>query len=176
MVLLMIVQTDILLSSLLGTDKVSGVVMVHGQYHTCCCCWTCSWLSLLFKLLLSFVFGLLTHFFKIGFCLSHALWLVAVWCQIWNIYNLITWSSLNAFQVEILRWRYYSYEDLWDWHCCSYCFQVFFFWFLGRLFSVFSFLLWNSLWLVEEMLTVLCLFLIIRMEICQFLWEIYLSF
>jgi hypothetical protein len=29
--------------------------------------------SLLFKLLLSFVFGLLTHFFKVGFFLSHAL-------------------------------------------------------------------------------------------------------
>jgi hypothetical protein len=28
-----------------------------------------------------------------------------------------------------------------------------------------SFLLWNSLWLVEEVLTLLCLFLIVRMEI-----------
>ncbi len=115
MVLLMIVQIDILLSSLLGIYKVSGDVMVPGQYHTCCCCWTCSWPSLLFKLLLSFVFGLLTHFFQVGFCLSHALWLVAVWCQIWNIYNFITWFS-QCFSGWNLRWRYYSYEDMWDWH------------------------------------------------------------
>jgi hypothetical protein len=41
------------------------------------------------------------------------------------------------------------------------------------LFSVLSFLLWNSLWLVEEVLTFLFFFLVIRMEISQFLWEIY---
>ncbi len=37
----------------------------------------------------------------------------------------------------------------------------------------FVFLLWNSLWLVEEVLTSLCLLLIVRMEISWFLWEIY---
>ncbi len=46
---------------------------------------------------------------------------------------------------------------------------MFCFLFLCPLFSVFSFFLWNSLWLVEEMLTSLCLFLIVRMEISQFL-------
>ncbi len=74
-------------------------------------------------------------------------------------------------------------EQVWDWHCCSYCFLGFFFiiifififiGFLGPLFSVLSFLLWNSLWLVEEVLTSLCLFLIVRMEISQFSWEIIL--
>jgi hypothetical protein len=60
-------------------------------------------------------------------------------------------------------------EHVWDWHYCSYCFC---FLFLGPLFSVLSFLLWSSLWLVEEVLTSLCLFLIMRMEIIQFLWEI----
>jgi hypothetical protein len=64
-------------------------------------------------------------------------------------------------------------EQVWDWHCCSYCFHVqFFFWFLGPLLSVLSFLLWNSLWLVEEVLTLLCLFLVARMWISWFLWEI----
>jgi hypothetical protein len=37
----------------------------------------------------------------------------------------------------------------------------------------FVFLLWNSLWPVEEVLTSLCLLLIVRMEISWFLWEIY---
>jgi hypothetical protein len=37
--------------------------------------------------------------------------------------------------------------------------------FFGPLFSVLSFLLWNSLWLVEEVLTLLCLFLNVGMEI-----------
>jgi hypothetical protein len=46
--------------------------------------------------------------------------------------------------------------------------------FLGPLFSVLSFILWNSLWLVEEVLTLLCFFLIVRMEISQLLWEIFL--
>jgi hypothetical protein len=36
--------------------------------------------------------------------------------------------------------------------------------FLGPLFSVLSFL-WDSLWLVEEVLTLLCLLLLMRMEI-----------
>jgi hypothetical protein len=39
-----------------------------------------------------------------------------------------------------------------------------YFLFLGPLFSVLSFL-WDSLWLVEEVLTLLCLLLIMRMEI-----------
>ncbi len=57
-------------------------------------------------------------------------------------------------------------EQVWDWYCCSYCFRFLFcFSFLGPLFSVFSFLLWDSLWLVEEVLTLLCLLLIMRMEI-----------
>jgi hypothetical protein len=47
--------------------------------------------------------------------------------------------------------------------CCSYCFHIFLF--LGPLFSVLPFLLLNSLWLVGEVLTLLCLFLIMRMEI-----------
>ncbi len=41
--------------------------------------------------------------------------------------------------------------------------------FLRPLFSVLSFFLWNSLWLVEEVLTSLCLFLVVRMEISGFL-------
>jgi hypothetical protein len=49
-------------------------------------------------------------------------------------------------------------EQVLDWHYCSYCFCVLFhFLFLGSLFFVLSFLLWNSLWLVEEVLTLLCL-------------------
>jgi hypothetical protein len=36
-----------------------NTILVAGAEHV----------SLLFKLLLSFVFGLLTHFFKVGFCL-----------------------------------------------------------------------------------------------------------
>ncbi len=32
--------------------------------------------------------------------------------------------------------------------------------------------LWNSLWLVEELLTLLYVFLIVRMEISHFLWEL----
>jgi hypothetical protein len=53
-----------------------------------------------------------------------------------------------------------------DWCHCSYCFHVFLnYLFLGPWFSVLSFLLWNSLWLVEEVLTLLCIFLIMRMEI-----------
>jgi len=57
-------------------------------------------------------------------------------------------------------------EQVWDWYCCSYCFHVLFcFLFLGPLFSVFSFLLWDSPWLLEEVLTLLCLLLIMRTEI-----------
>jgi hypothetical protein len=37
--------------------------------------------------------------------------------------------------------------------------------FFGPLFSVLSLLLWNSLWLVDEVLTLLCLFLNVGMEI-----------
>ncbi len=45
-------------------------------------------------------------------------------------------------------------EQVSDWNCCSYRFCVLFcFLFLGPLFSVLSFLLWNSLWLVKEVLT-----------------------
>jgi hypothetical protein len=36
------------------------------------------------------------------------------------------------------------------------------------------FLLWNSPWLLEEVLTSVRLFLIMRMEISRFLWEILL--
>ncbi len=39
--------------------------------------------------------------------------------------------------------------------------------------SLLSFLLWNSLWLVEFFLTLLCFFLIVKIEISWFLWEIY---
>ncbi len=78
MVLLMIVQIDILLSSLLETDKVSGDVMVPICYVMLSTPYLLLPLNMfmtvmLFKLLFSFVFGLLTHFFKVGFCLSHAL-------------------------------------------------------------------------------------------------------
>jgi hypothetical protein len=56
-------------------------------------------------------------------------------------------------------------EQVWGWYCCSYCFRVLFcFLFLCPLFSVLSFL-WDSLWLIEEVLTLLCLLLIMRMEI-----------
>ncbi len=49
-------------------------------------------------------------------------------------------------------------EQVLDWHYCSYCFCILFnFLFLGSLFFVLSFLPWNSLWLVEEVLTLLCL-------------------
>jgi hypothetical protein len=41
--------------------------------------------------------------------------------------------------------------------------------FLHPLFSALSFLIWNSLWLVEELLTLLYVFLIMRMEISEFL-------
>jgi hypothetical protein len=41
--------------------------------------------------------------------------------------------------------------------------------FVSWSFFVLPFLLWNSLWLVEEVLTLLCLFLIVRMEVSQFL-------
>jgi hypothetical protein len=44
--------------------------------------------------------------------------------------------------------------------------------FLGPSFSVLPFLLWNSLWLVEEVLTLLYFFWIMRIEISQFLWEV----
>ncbi len=46
---------------------------------------------------------------------------------------------------------------------------------LCPLFSVFPFLLWNSLWLVEQVLNLLCLFLIVKMEISRFLWEIFID-
>jgi hypothetical protein len=49
----------------------------------------------------------------------------------------------------------------------------FFNWFFGPLFFVLSFLLWNYLWIVEEVLTFLFFFLVIRMEISRFLWKIY---
>jgi hypothetical protein len=61
-----------------------------------------------------------------------------------------------------------------DWHHCSYCFHVLFIYlFLGPWFSLLSFILWNPLWLVEEVLTLLCIFLIMQMEISWFLWEIF---
>jgi len=44
-------------------------------------------------------------------------------------------------------------------------FMFYLFMFLGPWFSVLSFVRWNSLWLVEEVLTLLCIFLIMRMEI-----------
>ncbi len=60
-------------------------------------------------------------------------------------------------------------EQVSDWNCCSYHFCVLFcFLFLGPLFSVLSFLLWNSLWLVKEVLTS-------HMEISWFLWEVCFS-
>jgi hypothetical protein len=43
------------------------------------------------------------------------------------------------------------------------------------MYSVLSLLLWNSLWLVEEVLTLLCFFLIVIMEISQFLGGILLK-
>ncbi len=46
---------------------------------------------------------------------------------------------------------------------CSYCFHVVFV--FGPLFSVLSFLVQNSLWLVEEVLTLLSRFLNVGMEI-----------
>ncbi len=62
----------------------------------------------------------------------------------------------------------HAFFDLCFWHYCSYgffCFLVFFccFWF------VLSFLVWNFLWLLEELLTLLCFFFITRMEISLFL-------
>jgi hypothetical protein len=97
--------------------------------------------------------------------------------EIWNIYNLIAWSSLDAFQFGILS----TCEDIILMNRCepstvAHTASMFFFLFLGPLFSVFSFLLWNSLWLVEEVSTSLHLFLIMRMEISQFFWVICLSF
>jgi hypothetical protein len=59
--------------------------------------------------------------------------------------------------------------------CFILCLVLFQFSFLGPLNSVLSYLLWNSLWLVEEMLTLLCFFLIVRMEISQFLGGILLK-
>ncbi len=53
-------------------------------------------------------------------------------------------------------------------------FMFYFVFFLVPLFSVLSFLPRDSLWLVEEGLTLLC-FLIVRMEISCFLWEIFQS-
>ncbi len=52
---------------------------------------------------------------------------------------------------------------------------LFWFSFLGPMYSVLSLLLWNSLWLVEEVLTLLCFFLIVIMEISQFLGGILLK-
>jgi hypothetical protein len=68
-------------------------------------------------------------------------------------------------------------EQVWDWYCCSNCYSVltFFFLFLGPSLSVLSFLLWNLLWLVEEVLSLLWFFLIVRMEISWFLWEMFES-
>jgi hypothetical protein len=60
-------------------------------------------------------------------------------------------------------------EQVWDWHYCSYrCF--FFFW--GGFLFVLSFPVWNFLWLLEEVLTLLCFFFIARKEISLFLWKI----
>jgi len=52
-------------------------------------------------------------------------------------------------------------EQVWEWYYCSYCCICFLF--------VLSFLVWNFLWLLEEMLTLLlCFFFIVRMEIFLF--------
>ncbi len=62
-------------------------------------------------------------------------------------------------------------------YCCSFflVFCSFWFLFLGPLSSVLSFLICDYLCLVEGVLTLLWFFLIVRMEISQFLWEIYFS-
>jgi hypothetical protein len=52
-------------------------------------------------------------------------------------------------------------EQVWDWHFCSF-----------RCFLFLSFLVWNFLWLLEEVLTLLSSFFIMRMEISLFLWKI----
>ncbi len=53
--------------------------------------------------------------------------------------------------------------------CFILCFVLFWFLFFGPFFSILSFLLWNSWWLVEELLMLLRIFLIVRMEISQLL-------
>jgi hypothetical protein len=43
------------------------------------------------------------------------------------------------------------------------------------LFSVLSILLWKFLWLNEEVLTLFCFFLVVRMDISWFSWDIYIA-
>ncbi len=72
-------------------------------------------------------------------------------------------------------------ELVWDWHYCSYCICVYFGLFCtlvsfhGLLFSVLSILLRKFVWLNDKVLTLLCFFLIMRMEISWFLREIFSS-
>jgi hypothetical protein len=101
MVILIIVQVDILLSSLLGTDQVSGMLWymvyivlfaVPEHVHDCHCCSNhFSVLYLVFCLIslgLVFVFPILCDWWPFD--------------EICNIYNLIAWSSLDALQFGIL--------------------------------------------------------------------------
>jgi hypothetical protein len=70
----------------------------------------------------------------------------------------------------------FFWKVVWGFCSQSHIFRVLFcFLCLGPFLCVLSFLLWSSLWLVEDVLTSLCLFLIVRMEISWFLWEIYQS-
>ncbi len=57
----------------------------------------------------------------------------------------------------------HAFFNLCFWHYCSYGFFCFLFLF------VLSFLVWNFLWLLEELLTLLCFSFIMRMEISLFL-------
>jgi hypothetical protein len=88
-------------------------------------------------------------------------WEVVIGKYLFNI--LLLWTGLRLALLVILQ------------VCLFWVFILVLYLFYGPLFSVLSILLWKFLWLNEELLTLFCLFIIMRMEISWFLWEIYCS-
>ncbi len=76
---------------------------------------------------------------------------------------------------RVNKLHFHLYTKL-QFSCCNFAPQHSCLWWpqLFRLLHFLYFLLWNSPWLLEEVLTSVRLFLIMRMEISRFLWEILL--
>ncbi len=90
---------------LLGTDEVSGDVMIGSQIP-----W---WRSLNMHMIVGGPQSVLWFLFPLGQCFL--LFVLTDWlllcCQIWNIHNLIIWSCLNSFQVDFNHkcWQYWEF-------------------------------------------------------------------
>jgi len=88
-------------------------------------------------------------------------WEVVIGKYLFNM--LLFWTGLRLALLVILQ------------VCLFWVFILVLYLFYGPLFSVLSILLWKFLWLDEEPGMLFCLFVIMRMEISWFEWEIYCS-